>query len=94
MHLGIEHRLENDLARLLRRERLQGQRGIAERRGIERGEILELALVATRETRERNVERVDILRFVLGIDLDDDRFVALGALTHRHALEADAFALD
>jgi hypothetical protein len=94
MHLGVEHGLEDDLARLLRRERFERERAIAEGRRVEGGEILELTLIAASEPGQRDVEHVDILGFVFDVHFHDERFVAFRALAHRHAFEGDALALD
>ena len=77
MHLGVEHRLENDLAGFLRRERFERQKLVAERRRVERVEIFELAVEPARELGQRNVERVEILRLVLRVHFDDQAIHAV-----------------
>jgi hypothetical protein len=76
---GIEHRLEDDLAGLFRRERLDRQLLVAEVLGLQLRQVLELAVVAAGQARHRDVERVDVLVGGLGIDLDDERILALAA---------------
>ncbi len=71
--LGIEHRLEDDLAGLLRREGFDRQLGVAERRGVELVQVLELAVEAAGQPGQRNVERVDVLVGVVRVHLDDER---------------------
>ena len=94
--LRLQHRLEHDLPRLLGRERLHRQFRIAERRGIKLGQVPELAIETTREPRQRDVQRVDVLVRVLSIDLDDERIlpVASRRATHGDVIEGHAFALD
>ena len=55
------------------RERLERQLRVAERGRIERVEVLEVAMKAAGQLRERDVERVEVLVRVLGVHFDDER---------------------
>ncbi len=85
--LGIEHPLEDDLAGFLLGEGLERQALVAESGGIERGEILEFAVIAAGKLGQRDVERVGIFRGVVGFHLDDERVLAVGAAAHGDVLE-------
>ena len=49
---------------------------------------------ASCQSGDRDVERVEILFRILGVDLDDDRVTSTCAGSHRHPFERDAFALN
>ena len=96
VHLGIEHRLEDDLAGLFRREGLDGQLRVAERRGVELRQVFELAVKAAGEAWQGDVEFVDVLSGRFSIDLDDEGVLPFASPcpAHRHPFEGHAFALD
>ena len=92
--VALKHGLEDNLTRLLRCERAKRHPAGRQLCRVKCAKVLELALVATREAWQRDVEPLDILRRVVCFDFDDQGIVTFGAASHRHTLQLHAFALN
>jgi hypothetical protein len=69
--LGIQHGLEDDFAGLFRREGLDRQFGVAERRWVEFCQVFELPIEAAGEPGQRNIQRIDVFVGGVLVDLDN-----------------------
>ena len=93
---GIEHGFENDIASLFRREGLDGQFGIAERQGVEFGQVFELAIEAPGEPWQGNVELVDVLFRRFSINFDDQGVLPITSTgaAHRDTVKGNTLVLN
>ena len=94
--LGVKHGLEYDLARFLWREGLDGQFRIAKCLGFQFCEVSEFAIEAPGQTRNRDVEFVDVFVRRFGIHFDDERVLPFSSACAAHwdSVKGDAFVLD
>ncbi len=86
--------LEDNLPLLLFAELLEGYFAAAERACIQVGKVFIFPVNTRRHNRDLYVQGLNVLLFILTVDLNNQRRLGLGPFAHRLALQLHPFGLD